>query len=585
MKHTPDLIITRIDNLKNNKSSKIYLGNFSYTFNEILDQNIKISHSNNDLISKEKNFLYIKKLKRRILPVLKNHLNYIHQTKYNVDFWNIYLGTWLENFLHVVYDRWIYTDKIKKEKNFNTQNLKFDKNILIPNETIDSKLLWENELWNHNLFLSIIQYRFKKKIKKLFSRKIKKKTIIKIKKSREERIFKKKNLTLFILTKLFKPKKKNKLIFLDNFNYKFQLSTFFKIFEIPKFISSIPILDRKFDLNIRNKKLNFNCYSEFEKFLSKNISKHLPLSSIENFKKHINHIFNKFYTSKNYVTSNFWALNDLYKIHLALNKNSNKIFLQHGGVYGQIKYNISELNEIEISDYFLTWGWSKSFKSKYTQKKDSKKIVDFYSTLLKDKKYKPKKNNNKILIILDNIPEFNTENSSKYNAITYKNYLRDIIKFIKNLKQNLKSKIIVRLYSQDYKKNIYNILKNKFPQISFQRSDKNIYEAFNESKFCIIANNSTSFLEAYSNNVPTILFWTPKTFLPRENVKKILKEAKKLKLFFDKPENLANFLNNDKNDFEKVWKSSLSNNFRKKIIYKFANLDKTKIKKLINILK
>ncbi len=177
MKHTPDLIITRIDNLKNNKSSKIYLGNFSYTFNEILDQNIKISHSNNDLISKEKNFLYIKKLKRRILPVLKNHLNYIHQTKYNVDFWNIYLGTWLENFLHVVYDRWIYTDKIKKEKNFNTQNLKFDKNILIPNETIDSKLLWENELWNHNLFLSIIQYRFKKKIKKLLPHKIKKKQL------------------------------------------------------------------------------------------------------------------------------------------------------------------------------------------------------------------------------------------------------------------------------------------------------------------------------------------------------------------------------------------------------------------------
>ena len=46
------------------------------------------------------------------------------------------------------------------------------------------------------------------------------------------------------------------------------------------------------------------------------------------------------------------------------------------------------------------------------------------------------------------------ENSSKYNAITYKNYLRDIIKFIKNLKQNLKSKIIVRLYSQDYKKKL-----------------------------------------------------------------------------------------------------------------------------------
>ena len=68
MKHTPDLIITRIDNLKNNKSSKIYLGNFSYTFNEILDQNIKISHSNNDLIRE--------KLNKH--PSLKNFKKYIH---------------------------------------------------------------------------------------------------------------------------------------------------------------------------------------------------------------------------------------------------------------------------------------------------------------------------------------------------------------------------------------------------------------------------------------------------------------------------------------------------------------------------
>ena len=358
-----------------------------------------------------------------------------------------------------------------------------------------------------------------------------------------------------------------------------------KVFRIPKFINTESILDRSLKNTLRQKKIKINSLNDFEKFVSENIAKNLPMSSVENFTKFINHKFHYNYSSKNYITSNFWALNDLYKIHLALKKNSNKIFLQHGGVYGQIKFNISEINEIEISDYFLTWGWDRSLKSKYTLDRDSKKIVSFYSTLLKDKKYSSNNFNNKILIVLDNIPEFNTENSSKYNSISYKNYLKDIINLINNLDQNLKNNLIIRTYMRDYNKNVYKILKTKFPEVSFQINEKNLYDAFNDSKLCIIANNSTSFLEAYSSNVPTILFWTTKTFLFREKVKYIFNDAKKIKLFFDNPLKLANFLNTNYTNFEKIWNSSYSNQFKKKIIYKFANLDKNKIKELINILR
>ena len=109
------LIISKFNLKRFNRLPKYYLGNFSYNFNKIIEDNILIKHENNSPIIREKNFFYIRKLKKKILPELMKHLNKIHNTKYDIEFWNIFLGMWLESTLHVLHDRWLFTDRLNKK--------------------------------------------------------------------------------------------------------------------------------------------------------------------------------------------------------------------------------------------------------------------------------------------------------------------------------------------------------------------------------------------------------------------------------------------------------------------------------------
>ena len=74
------LIISKFNLKRFNRLPKYYLGNFSYNFNKIIEDNILIKHENNSPIIREKNFFYIRKLKKKILPELMKHLNKIHNT-------------------------------------------------------------------------------------------------------------------------------------------------------------------------------------------------------------------------------------------------------------------------------------------------------------------------------------------------------------------------------------------------------------------------------------------------------------------------------------------------------------------------
>ena len=135
----------------------------------------------------------------------------------------------------------------------------------------------------------------------------------------------------------------------------------------------------------------------------------------------------------------------------------------------------------------------------------------------------------------------------------------------------------------DFNKDIKNIIKNF--SVKFQNNDKSLLDSLHDVKFCIIGNNSTSFLETYASDIPTILFWTKKTFLARNKVMQFFQTAKKNKLYFDKSEILANYINTSYQIVDQNW-NSRKNFYIKKLIKKnFSNLDKSKISKLLNLLK
>ena len=55
-------------------------------------------------------------------------------------------------------------------------------------------------------------------------------------------------------------------------------------------------------------------------------------------------------------------------------KFKKKIIYQHGGVYGFIKFHFRELIEIQMSDYYLTFGWTKDNSQANLDEKEKEKL-------------------------------------------------------------------------------------------------------------------------------------------------------------------------------------------------------------------
>ena len=64
----------------------------------------------------ENDFLYLENFYKKVLISLSDKLNFIHKKDYGPDFWEITIGYWLYNFIHVVFDRWEVLSKLNYSK-------------------------------------------------------------------------------------------------------------------------------------------------------------------------------------------------------------------------------------------------------------------------------------------------------------------------------------------------------------------------------------------------------------------------------------------------------------------------------------
>jgi len=67
--------------------------------------------------------------------------------------------------------------------------------------------------------------------------------------------------------------------------------------------------------------------------------------------------------------------------------------------------------------------------------------------------------------------------------------------------------LLVRLYSSDYEWSQEERWLSKFPNMKFHALNKPIDDAIKQSRIFIGTYNATTFLETFSANIPTILFW------------------------------------------------------------------------------
>ena len=74
-----------------------------------------------ELKDAKNSFKYIHEIYFKVLPILADHLNKIHNNDYSHKYWNILIGPWLYMFISIYYDRYLsIKNALKKEIKLST---------------------------------------------------------------------------------------------------------------------------------------------------------------------------------------------------------------------------------------------------------------------------------------------------------------------------------------------------------------------------------------------------------------------------------------------------------------------------------
>ena len=150
-------------------------------------------------------------------------------------------------------------------------------------------------------------------------------------------------------------------------------------------------------------------------------------------------------------------------------------------------------------------------------------------------------------------------NNLSLRYFSYLKYLDDQFIFIKKLRAEIESRLIIRLYPFNYGWNTKERFKEFKSDIIFDNS-KNIDNSLKKSRICYINLNSTVFLETLNYNFPTVIFFNLKQDLIRKEAMPYFNVLKKAQIFFDNEELAAAHINKVWNNVDQWWYSKTVQN-------------------------
>ena len=479
------------------------------------------------------------KLREKLLLQLTKELNSINKINFTTKDWEILIEPWLHTYLASNYFRWlIVSELIKIYKKFNYLEIKVKKKIPVF-DTIQFYFFNHNDdIYNHLMFQSILQFKNNKK-KILTKKNLKKKFFYLNNKFIYKNYTKIKNNFFFILYEKFILNFVNIKMLI---NIRTKKINFFKLcFKLNIFgFKGLDIFDRKKLINISNMnsydatkreslKLIPNKKSDFENYIFKKIKEDIPRVFIENFKD-IKKLHEKKLTKVNTVVSDTQHKhNPIFKSWIAHRKNLDKNFklitADHGGMYGgKGIYNYN--NAIS----------SVVFKH---QKKVLKNQLSLPCLFLNKNK---KISNDKIIVICKDIPKYPMHFLNGPMCEEIISEFKQIKKFIENLNTNIKKKIIIRPHTT---KTGWQLDK-KYEKIVGKQNMIYSNEEYNNLRdgaiIRIVNYPQTAFLESVING-PTFLLFNKKFYYENKYNEKFMNILFKNKIAFKSGGDLSAHLN------------------------------------------
>jgi len=302
----------------------------------------------------DRDYHYLDGIYEKLIPIISNKLNIIHDVNYNTRYWRILIGPWLLYFIQILFDRWYMLQNVGRAGSVTI--IDSGDNSFVPNDMEEFTSFYISDEWNEYLYSQIIVKQ------QLIS------TISKISPQKRVIIVKKSSLRSFVdkcinrVSKLF-SKDENYFFYLDFIPFKTFIRVQLKLNQIPLFWRAIATPRVAIDPEKRKWSLNIEISDDFLSILSQLIPLQIPSVYLEGYSALKTLIKESEWPAKPKAifTSNAYSADDYFKAWAAekTSGGTSLIIGQHGGHFGTSPIESYAKHQYLIADQWLSWGWIK----------------------------------------------------------------------------------------------------------------------------------------------------------------------------------------------------------------------------------
>lgn len=249
-----------------------------------------------------------------------------------------------------------------------------------------------------------------------------------------------------------------------------------------------------------------------------------------------------------------WVGTDIYvsqkkcfDIAFALENGGRWISVQHGGVYGQsLSFPLGK-HEYETSGEFITWGWD------HRHVYEANYHVLSSPLLSRLKRNSPKEDT--IIFVGGTMIAYLYRMNNYLLPEQISEYLKNKVRFLGRLDAAILRRIKYRPYFYDYGIGEIRSLGDLLGREQFITRGK-LTEYFLRAKLAVIDHPSTGFLQAFTMNIPTLLYWQPEHFVHCDAAVEYFDRLRSAGVLFDTPQAAAEKINQVWPDISGWWNQS-----------------------------
>jgi putative transferase (TIGR04331 family) len=493
-------------------------------------------------------YQYLQKVYERILNEWSTCLNSVHEKNESIRYWRMIVGPWLFFFIQAFYDRYTCIERaVLTGKVTGCFIGQYELNHSIPRDYEQFNREIVQDSYNQFLYSWIIEHR------KLFSyQSINVPSSVFDTDLPKKSWLKRMGKNLILAYEQALPHRFNQYVFVSSYlTPKDQWELQRSLKQWPShFAPEVSAPDAKINWDLRNCLGVSLKENAFEECLSQIISQQIPKAYVEDYKSIREQALSLYPTfPKVIVTANDLYANESFKVFSAeqTKRGTKLVSIQHGGTYGSTLFYASEEHEIEVSDVFYTWGWDIEGNQKAKPLAAAK--LNSFGESLRSNPQGP------ILLMVGLVPRYSYHLYSAYIASTgVIDYFKDQMRFIKGLDEALRKNVLTRLFPQDFDWSQKERFQDEFPGMTFDHQ-KSIKESMKSCRLCIATYNSTTFLESFTANYPTVIFWNPMHWQMRPSAQKYYDQLKSAGILHETPESAALKVNEIFNYPESWWQT------------------------------